>query len=395
MYDEYIVLLVRPPFTSVTVAHITARLCGRVQNSFPDPMIVSKLPFTKSIFRQIRRTFKIHDSIFRVINRNTSCAFRRTPNLWKEYLGKLQLPGRSLDILEHLLSKMIVYNCRSASTWPGDVALSVTFCLQTSTTWAVVYGCNDHTFETLTAQLVRLDYDTFHPMALPTLFADLERARQVDLLRLSVSNMLQRIYDLTVNKDQLAADNSLSALSKPGGEDSVMMWIDMSYLRNGLQNWQKQLQNMMEHVDELANDAHPLKSTGSFRTDTANVDKSNTIDNKFGLRLKASGVRVRERLRDLIDEYDEHIRECSTLIQGLNAATSMVRILFHPSRARLSSVRLEIELHQEIKNSNQEISSTNLEVSRMAQRDGSLVKAIALLTMIFLPATFVSVSVQI
>lgn len=331
--DEYIVLLVHFSPTSVIYAHITARLCGRVQNSFPDPMIVSKLPLTKSIFSQITRVFKIHDSIFRVINRNTSCAFRRTPYLWKENLGKIQLLGQPLDVREQLLSKMIVYNCRSASTWPGDIALSVTFCPQSSTTWAVVYGCDDHTAETITAQLVRLDYNTFHPMTLPTLFADLERARQVDLLRLSVSKMLQRIYDLTVNKNQLATDNSLSVLSKTGDEDSVLMWIDMSYLRNGLQNWQKQLQKMMEHVDELAKDAYP------FCTDWADVDSAGTMDNEAGLGLKGSGIRVRERLRELIDEYDEHIRECSTLIQGLNAATSLVRIRFRVSRACLSSLR--------------------------------------------------------
>lgn len=38
------------------------------------------------------------------------------------------------------------------------------------------------------------------------------------------------------------------------------------------------------------------------------------------------------------------------------------------------------------------ISSTNLNVARMARRDGYLMKTIAILTMIFLPANFVSVS---
>jgi hypothetical protein len=40
---------------------------------------------------------------------------------------------------------------------------------------------------------------------------------------------------------------------------------------------------------------------------------------------------------------------------------------------------------------NQEISRVNLEVSQMTRLDGSLMKSIAMLGMVFLPATFVSV----
>lgn len=43
---------------------------------------------------------------------------------------------------------------------------------------------------------------------------------------------------------------------------------------------------------------------------------------------------------------------------------------------------------------NQDISRVNLKVARMTRKDGSLMKSIALLTMIFLPATFVAVSLS-
>lgn len=41
---------------------------------------------------------------------------------------------------------------------------------------------------------------------------------------------------------------------------------------------------------------------------------------------------------------------------------------------------------------NQGISRVNLEVAQMTRLDGSLMKSIAMLGMVFLPATFVSVS---
>ncbi|KAF5013626.1 hypothetical protein FDECE_387 [Fusarium decemcellulare] len=248
-----------------------------------------------------------------------------------------------------------VYNCRTAATWAGDMALSVSFCPKTLTTYAVLYGCDDKTAELITKRLTQTDHPIFHPMILPMVLADLERERQVALLRADGEKIEQLTWDLTLNKETFEP----SSVSKFDiGNNPIRLWQNMSYLRNGLKNWQRQLQKMGSHLEDLSNNTLPWAHTGGYCS----------VVGQQGLEeLKAPGFRIMQRLQELIDEYDEHIRECSTLIQGLDLALST-----------------------DTRETNQEIAHSSLQVSKLAQKDGNLMKSIAFLTMIYLPATFAS-----
>ncbi|RSL65887.1 hypothetical protein CEP54_004024 [Fusarium duplospermum] len=189
-------------------------------------------------------------------------------------------------------------------------------------------------------------------MLLPTLLADMERERQVDLLRKNSAKMDQLAVDLTINK----------GLEMPGADSQpvqnkelIEMWQDMSYLQNGFQNWQRQMQRMMIHLE---------RSSNIMRPDTIcyDVEAQRSLE-----KLTIPGSRIQKRLEELIDEYDEHIRDCATVTEGLKLAMSM-----------------------DTRTTNQEIAHSSLEVSRLAQSDGSLMKLIAFVTMFFLPATFTS-----
>ncbi|RSM17200.1 hypothetical protein CDV31_003915 [Fusarium ambrosium] len=296
--------------------------CDRVEKSDPHPLVVAHLPFTKTIFDQVRTEFRVHGSIARVINRNTRCAFMDVPFEYAEDEGDVT----------------IVYNCRTAGTWPRDIALSVSF--------------SPKTLNFLTSRLTGTDHPVFHPMLLPTLLADMERERQVDLLRKNSAKMDQLTVDLTINKG-LETTESDSQLVQ--NKELIELWQDMSYLQNGFQNWQRQMQRMLIHLE---------RSPSIMEPDTIcyNVEAQRSLE-----KLTMPGVRIQKRLEELIDEYDEHIRDCATVTEGLKLAMSM-----------------------DTRTTNQEIAHSNLEVSRLAQKDGSLMKLIAFVTMFFLPATFTS-----
>ncbi|KAI3574965.1 hypothetical protein IWW34DRAFT_883276 [Fusarium oxysporum f. sp. albedinis] len=327
---------------------------------------LDELPFSQKGFENIINKLKVHGSIVRAINRNTSCAFIHIPFTWSPTTAAIP---------------SIVYNCRTSASWEGDMALSVTFFPGSLTTNAVWYGC------------------VFHPMVLPVVFAGFERERHIGTVRKCLTQFVQRIHDLA-HQDLRAMNEEEGSMSSESGiledsaplmkggclasyfrlvsrliyskaakpvsqpkadshqpqeeqEPAVLLWQNISFLRIGLQNWQTQLRKMIDHVDQLH-------------------------DTDFGLpvaaRVPSSQTRLNILQEDLVDEYDEYIRQCTHIMDGLTLATQLELNSIGRKDARI----------------NQEISRVNLEVAKMARLDGSLMKSIAMLGMVFLPATFVS-----
>ncbi|KAF3062929.1 hypothetical protein CFAM422_010373 [Trichoderma lentiforme] len=381
---------------------------------------LSKMPFSENTLLGLASKLKIHKSIVRAINRNTTCTFSR------------MMPALEGEDSCH---RSIVYTCRTAETWENDMALSVTFFPDTLTTNAIWFGCNFEERDIhgrpssdsaiITGKLRKFDGKVFHPMMLPTIFAESERERQVNLVRKSNSQFIQRMIDIESRNDvfygfrQTHGDIRQSTdkrfpphSSSPSGtgsflngikgrlknflsgktistsstlnsavrletlqtemnkedkkdeETCAMLWIEISYLKNGMESWKTQLHKMIDHVQEL---------------EDANFGMNHNISTEVWCKrrdeLKECGKRIRERLRDLVDEYDHFIRECDHVTAGMSLATQMDLNLIGRRDARI----------------NETISRSNLAVAEMAQRDGSLMKSIATLGMIYLPATFVCV----
>ncbi|KAF5253343.1 hypothetical protein FANTH_1755 [Fusarium anthophilum] len=349
---------------------------------------------------------KVHGSIVRVINRNTSCAFLTIPFTWN--LANATIPS-------------IIYNCRTSASWDGDMALSVTFFPETLTTNAVWYGCDlsKRKFhgdlitdsELICGQLENFDGDVLHPMILPVVFAGFERERHIGTVRKCLTQFVQRIHDLAspelqaLDKDEGSSGNkeiksgyglpltkegclapyfrlvsrlihSKAAKTVPPPktnshqkeeeqEPAVLLWQkqNISFLRIGLQNWQTQLGKMIDHIHQLKDIDHDFKLT---ERDPKNKRRS--------LCLRQVGDRLETRIQDLVEEYDEYIRQCTHIMDGLTLATQLELNNIGRKGAR----------------TNQKISRVSLEVAQMTRLDGSLMKSIAMLGMVFLPATFVS-----
>ncbi|KAL6922859.1 hypothetical protein FSST1_000133 [Fusarium sambucinum] len=372
---------------------------------------LDEIPFTENEFSDIMDQMKIHGSIVRAINRNTQCSFSSLPFNWT--YGDSTNPS-------------IVYNCRTAGSWEGDMALSVTFFPETLTTNAVWYGCDlkEHRSyghilsnpDIIVNRLRNFDGNCFHPLILPTMFAEFERERHVGLVRKYMTQSVQRINDLAyprINEDD-RSETELSQLSDKGSngeyylpkklqtvlshfrlapsidessptgkgttsqnvnyrkpwmedkdapEPAVILWQNTSFLSNGLLNWQTQLRKMLQEVQNLEDTNFGITT----------IDDTEQFQPKL-TNLKDVGYRIKTRIQDLIDEYDEHIRQCNHITEGLRIATQL----------ELNDIG-----HKDAR-TNQEIARVNLKVAQMTRVDSSLMKSIATLGMIFLPATFVS-----
>ncbi|KAI1014977.1 hypothetical protein LB503_004031 [Fusarium chuoi] len=367
---------------------------------------LDELPFSQIGFENIINKLKFHGSIVRAINRNTSCAFIHFPFTWNP--TSATIPS-------------IVYNFRTSASWEGYIALSVTFFPGSLTTNAVWYGCDLSKRKLhgelitdsrlICGQLENFDGGVFHPMVLPVVFAGFERERHIGTVRKCLTQFVQRIHDLAHQDLRVMNGNESSMSSEKekfenvttlinGGcltssfrlvsrlihskaakpvsqpktnshqteeqqEPAVILWQNISFLRIGLQNWQTQLRKMIDHIDQLRESDFGLPVSASVSS------RQTKLHN-----LREIGNRLKTRLQDIVDEYDEYIRQCTHIMDGLTLATQLELNSIGRKDARV----------------NQGISRVNLEVAQMTRLDGSLMKSIAMLGMVFLPATFVSVS---
>ncbi|KAI8166083.1 hypothetical protein K4K49_010055 [Colletotrichum sp. SAR 10_70] len=81
----------------------------------------------------------------------------------------------------------------------------------------------------------------------------------------------------------------------------------------------------------------------------------------FESTARASGNRIKERLIEIIGDYDEKISECDMIMEGTILANSLAH------------------------------TQTNMKIALSTKRDSSHMKSIALLTAVFLPPTFAAV----
>jgi len=102
----------------------------------------------------------------------------------------------------------------------------------------------------------------------------------------------------------------------PADEDEhwFNLWDKTNFLKIGLEDWKTQMLKMIAHVDELQDTKFGLDTSAT----------SPELDAKLGA-LQETGSRIKERLGELVDEYDEYIRKCSYIIDGMKLATQLVR----------------------------------------------------------------------
>ncbi|KAH8756365.1 hypothetical protein F5883DRAFT_468726 [Diaporthe sp. PMI_573] len=329
--------------------------------------IVSELPICAETFEKLVDTFHIHRSISRVINRNTTATIS-------------SITTRDPETQE----LQIVYNCRSASSWSDDIALSSTFCPSRNYTYCVVYGCSEPNRATIMTTLEKCDLQTYHPLILPLVFAEIERKRHFKMTDRIRSKLLTRALNVSRNRHGSGSnhDENVAETTAADTDGTLRLWLEMSHLKNGLESWRKQLEKITRHAEalsraDLAPDewgSRPSSESSESTPVTTELfipdgfDKlKNGLSDEDGREKSKTMPRIMARLEELREEYDEKIRSCGTIVDGMILATQM-----------------------EWNEIGRGDTLTNLEIAKATRNDGKQMRSIALLTMIFLPATSVA-----
>ncbi|KAI0550436.1 hypothetical protein F4679DRAFT_542373 [Xylaria curta] len=308
-----------------------AILASRAEDANPggahNPALLRYLPFCEKSFDMILRKFYVHGSIVRTVNRGYPI-FSRT-------LLKLGTP----------LEPAIVYNCRTSHEWPGDLALSMTYFTLRKVAYGVLYGCDAEMKEAILARLHNSEDSSSHPLLLIGIFTELERKRQLNLVRDGLDTLQNTILNLS---RQTSDSRNLEGNRKLSTTHAIDPWLDIHHLKNSLESWKEQLAKIVAHIDELSETWFNFVPSDS---DDERAEKC---------QVREVGKRIKERLLEIVCDYDAKIRECVMIMEGMNLATQLAH-----ARA-------------------------NIEIAAAAKTDSSQMKTIALVTMVFLPATFVA-----
>ncbi|KAF6806621.1 hypothetical protein CPLU01_15887 [Colletotrichum plurivorum] len=187
---------------------------------------------------------------------------------------------------------------------------------------------------------------TNHPLLLPGIFAELEKTRQLKkLVEKSQINLESTIYELS-------SGNGKEPTSTPNS-DTMELWLDTTVLRDGLIGWKTQLEEMVLHADELAaRESGTPSGPSGFYGDGRAQEQS--------VKRRRVCLRIRDRLRRIIHEYDGSIRECSMRVDGMAMATQLSH------------------------------ATTNMDIALDAKRDGKRIRSISIISVVFLPSMFVA-----
>ncbi|KAF7517971.1 hypothetical protein G7054_g13631 [Neopestalotiopsis clavispora] len=266
--------------------------------------ILEYLPFSQDTFERLTGLWQIHGDIARVINRSDSVSF-------------------SIICFEDDGADNIYYNCRTSSKWRGDLAVSSTFERKRGFTKSIVFGCNAETTDAIAARIENFDGSFTHPLIVIGILVELERERHYKLVKSEVTGLLKRVYEISNN-------NTVSESPETHGQNiSIDSWAKVSHLRTGLESWKKQLIKMIAHIDELE---CQLKRKPSAQTTHLEVDDTYLVlDSKIAVDTSEwhsgcieTGRRIKNRLVEILCEYEENIKDCTMVIDGVTLASQMV-----------------------------------------------------------------------
>ncbi|KAB5572487.1 hypothetical protein GE09DRAFT_1099696 [Coniochaeta sp. 2T2.1] len=311
-------------------------LLARAEEPQRNPGVLARLPFSWDVFQDLAEALPLHRNTIKTIKSPRFAMF--------------------VDIdLRETKWNAIFYCGRTSCLHIGDMAVSSVFYPDTGFTAATVFGCSQSAIEDILGRLDAAADSITHPLLIIGIVVELEYKRHDDLVRDQVTKLIQRVLDLS-NLEEISTTSKVRK-----DYYSVGAWIDVNQLRSDLQTWKVQLDRMIEHIDQL-NDTFEMKITSP--TSSCSVGSA---DPGWRQQAAITGRRLKKRLKEIIHDYDKNIRECNMALEGLALATQM-------SWNQIS--------YQD--------TQTNLRIASDAKYDSSHMKIIATMTMVFLPATFVS-----
>lgn len=211
-----------------------------------------------------------------------------------------------------------MYNCRSANTWEDDLALTVTHFPRNRLTFGILFGCTAAIERKILNRISTAKDHAAYPLFLPGIFAELERERMKEVVETTIDEIEGAIYEL---------DAGPGSGTRHFGRDRRArrtVWLNTTFLRSKLHIWKTQLAKMIDHIDELSRDR--VIFSGRDPTSVARDGALNCsdADDSTALLLHRTERLTRSRLRDMIEEFDELIENCSMGVEGMAMATQWV-----------------------------------------------------------------------
>lgn len=226
-----------------------------------------------------------------------------------------------------------MYNCRTTNSWAMDLAYTATFFPHCGLTFGILFGCPFSIEKQIVNRLSYATKDVGHPLLIPGIFAELERTRQVHIIESAIDDVETRI--LTVDSSPEEMDAMSMAMKEADNRAKRAQWLDTTYLRNQLVNWNTQLKKLVSHTDELSDMAFTQQEpddSSSCTSAEVGEPKNEKRDGASKAHLRRVGVKIRDRVQEIIDEYDAKIRDCTMRVDGMAMATQWVRSTISMSR---------------------------------------------------------------
>ncbi|KAF4953767.1 hypothetical protein FGADI_5760 [Fusarium gaditjirri] len=345
------------------------------------------LPFSERTFREIARRLYIHDSIIRTVSRADVSEFS----------------AASLEMGELSAN---VYNMRTSNAWDQDLAVSVTHFPHCGLTFAIMFGCTLSVEAEVLTRLSAATYEIYHPLLVPSIIVEIERKRHLPIVEETLDELEARMWEL--DEDPVFMQGMEEAEKAARKEAKRSASLDMLYLRNQLISWKTCLEALYKHINLLdrtisreedmqyqyrnectgngegnisefdsyskdsSSDMSPADMLPNGHTRGTNISRviykvpqmySHQKSKPESLIISKShiirtGAKIRGRLQEIIKDYNEKIRECTTGVEGMVMATQWAQ------------------------------GETNVEIALATSQDSRHMRSIALVTMIFLPGTF-------
>lgn len=216
------------------------------------------------------------------------------------------------------------------------MALTATHFPHRGITFAIIFGCPLSIEAEVIQRLSRANRGSSHPLVLPGIFAEMERSRHVAVVDRMIDQLESRIYelDLEANGSSAWGAEAREQIHRDKRED----FLDTSYLKNGLISWRNQLHKMAKHsnnFDLRKIQEHDLAATFPRPSEHSHVlptkhisssDYGDTGLTKEDHELHRTNRKIQDRLEQIIEEYDDKIRECTMRLDGMAMATQWVSL---------------------------------------------------------------------
>lgn len=203
---------------------------------------------------------------------------------------------------------------RTSAYLPDDLAISVTYFPETHEIFTVVFGCNHAQMQEIDKRIKAAGRKTEHPYFMIGTFAELERKRLIDL----ADQLLDRF---TLRSEYLENTiwNPSAEMGAMKAQDNLQLCIRTRELVDNIRAVKRQLPKLVDEIDHLS---CLLESAGSDGLDSEELARR--------YRLVDFGYQMKQRIQDIMIDYDDKMDECNMLVENTSLAMQTVSILARP-----------------------------------------------------------------